>query len=110
MAEYGNGTTPSFLVVVYEEPTEVDFDQEFRAFSYSFMGTSGANLDSTSPVDETYGGIHYRCQSDVERSVSVCILGGGRDYTGLAVMNSSGSGSALELARKVHAATAGVRL
>jgi len=110
MAAYGSGTTPSFLVVVYEEPTEVGFDEEFRAFSFSFMGTSGVNPDPTSVVDETYGAIQYRCQSDVEESISVCVMGGGRQFTGLAVMDSTGSDAAFALARKVHSATAGVTL
>jgi hypothetical protein len=110
MSAYGSGTTPSFLVVVYEEPTEVGFDEEFRAFSFSFMGTSGVNLDPTSVVDETYGAVQYRCQSDVEESISVCVMGGGRHFTGLAVMDSTGSDAAFALARKVQAATAGVTL
>jgi hypothetical protein len=32
MAQYGDGSTPSFIVIVYQEPTDVEFDQEFRAF------------------------------------------------------------------------------
>jgi len=110
MAAYGSGTTPSFVVVVYEEPTEVGFDEEFRAFSFGFMGTSGVKLDPTSVVDETYGAVQYRCQSDVEESISVCVMGGGRQFTGLAVMDSTGSDAAFALARKVQAATGGVTL
>jgi hypothetical protein len=110
MAEYGSGTSASFLVVIYQEPAEVRFDQEFRAFSFGFMGTSGVNLDPTSVLDETFGGVHYRCQSDVEGSISVCVMGGGRNYTGLAVMDSDGSDAALALARKVQAAIARVTL
>jgi hypothetical protein len=110
MASYGYGSTLSFLVVVYQEPTEVGFDQEFRAFSFSFMGTSGVELDPASVVEETYAGVHYRCQSDVEESISVCVMGEGRNYTGMALLESGGSDAALALARKVHAATAGVTL
>lgn len=110
MASYGYGSTLSFLVVVYQEPTEVGFDQEFRAFSFSFMGTSGVELDPASVVEETYAGVHYRCQSDVEESISVCVMGEGRNYTGMALLESGGSDAALALARKVQAATAGVTL
>lgn len=110
MASYGYGSTLSFLVVVYQEPTEVGFDQEFRAFSFSFMGTSGVELDPASVVEETYAGVHHRCQSDVEESISICVMGGGRNYTGLALLESGGSDAALALARKVQAATAGVTL
>ena len=108
MEAYGYGSTPSFLVVVFEEPTGVGFDQEFRAFSYSFMGTSGTNLDPKSVVDETYRGVHYRCQSDDESGASVCVMGEGRRYTALAIVDSSGSDSALTLAKKVQAATGDV--
>ena len=100
VAAYGSGNNQSFLVVVYEEPTEVDLDQEFRAFSFSFMGTSGVDLDPASIVDENLDGVHYRCQSDVEETISVCLFGGGRHFRG--------SDDALALARKVQTATAGV--
>ena len=110
MASYGYGSTPSFVVVVYQEPTEVGFDQEFRAFSFGYMGASGVDLDPASVVEETYAGVHYRCQSDVEESISVCVMGEGRNYTGLALLESGGSNEALALARKVQASTAGVKL
>jgi hypothetical protein len=110
MASYGYGSTPSFVVVVYQEPTEVGFDQEFRAFSFGYMGTSGVDLDPASVVEETYAGVHYRCQSDVEESISVCVMGEARNYTGLALLESGGSDAALVLARKVQAATARVTL
>jgi hypothetical protein len=110
MASYGYGSTLSFVVVVYQEPTEVGFDQEFRAFSFGYMGASGVDLDPASVVEETYAGVHYRCQSDVEESISVCVMGEGRNYTGLALLESGGSDAALALARKVQAATAAVTL
>jgi hypothetical protein len=47
---------------------------------------------------------------DVEESISVCVMGEGRNYTGLAVLEFGGSDAALALARKVQAATAGVTL
>lgn len=110
LAAYGTGSSPSFVVVVFEEPTEVGFDEEFRAFSFGFMGTSGVDLDPASVIDETDGGVRYRCQSNAEETTSVCVMRGSRFFTGLAVLESGGPDAAIALARKVQAATAGVSL
>jgi hypothetical protein len=109
MEAYGFGSYPSFVVVIYEEPVEATFDQEFRSFSYSFMGSSGVDLDPASAVDETLDGIRYRCESDAEGSISICVMGEGLRFTGLAVVDY-GAEPAFELAKKVQAATADVPL
>jgi hypothetical protein len=74
------------------------------------MGTSGADLDPATVVEETHAGVRFRCQSDVEESISVCVMGGGRNYTGLVVLEPVGSDAALALAEKVQGATGEVTL
>lgn len=108
-AMYGTGEVAEYILFVYEEPSEITFDEEWEIFSSGFASEAG-EYQAGSTVDAQVNGDQARCAVTGAGTASVCVWGLDRHFNALVLVGESDGSVAMDSVRQLQPVMADVRI